>query len=115
MKEFLISITIPMIYKIAAEDENSAIETIKNMISDENLPVEISIVKETDSITPLIDKTGEVYRGKVIDEVEEWVTGDLIVTEQGYYISQTVENNNSCCGIGIFAVDKDTIIKLGDK
>ena len=49
------------------------------------------------------------YTAKVIDEIDEYVTGELIVKGENYYIRQTSEPQNCKCGIGVFAVLKETI------
>lgn len=49
------------------------------------------------------------YTAKVIDELDEYVTGELIVKGENYYIRQTSEPQNCKCGIGVFAVLKETI------
>ena len=49
------------------------------------------------------------YTAKVIDELDEYVTGELIVQGENYYIRQTIEPLNCKCGIGVFAVLKETI------
>ena len=49
------------------------------------------------------------YKAKVIDEPNEWVTGELIIEGDRYYIRQTVEPIDSKCGIGKFEVVPKTV------
>lgn len=49
------------------------------------------------------------YTAKVIDEPNEWVTGELIIDGDRYYIRQTVEPKDSKCGIGKFAVVPESV------
>lgn len=49
------------------------------------------------------------YTAKVIDEPDEYVTGELIKDGDRYYIRQTVEPPNSNCGIGKFEVVPETV------
>lgn len=52
------------------------------------------------------------YKGKVIDEPNEWVAGELIRYGNSCYIRQTVEPPNSNCGIGTFEVIPETVEEL---
>lgn len=47
-----------------------------------------------------------LYKGKVADEPNEWVVGELVGKDMIY---QKVEPDNGCCGIGIFKVIPETI------
>lgn len=49
------------------------------------------------------------YKAKVIDEPNEWVTGELIKDGDCYYIRQTEEPPDSKCGIGKFEVIPETV------
>lgn len=51
--------------------------------------------------------TKKIYIGKVSDEPNEWVIGELL---DGNRIKQKqMFPWSKCCGIGIFAVEKDSI------
>lgn len=51
-----------------------------------------------------------LYAGKVIDEPDEWVYGELMGDDT---IFQTTEHKYcKCCGWGKFAVEKDSIIEI---
>ena len=47
------------------------------------------------------------FRGKVLDEPNEWVYGYLDYANTIYQEKET--ENTKCCGIGIFKVDENTI------
>ena len=49
------------------------------------------------------------YKGKVIDEPNEWVAGELIKYGNSYYIKQTIEPPGSNCGIGTFEVIPESV------
>lgn len=49
------------------------------------------------------------YTAKVIDEPNEYVTGELIIEGDRYYIRQTEEPPDSKCGIGKFEVVPETV------
>ena len=49
------------------------------------------------------------YTAKVIDEPDEYVTGELIIEGDRYYIRQTIEPKDSNCGIGKFEVIPKTV------
>ena len=49
------------------------------------------------------------YKAKVVDEPNEWVTGELIKDGDRYYIRQTEEPPDSKCGIGKFEVVPETV------
>lgn len=53
-----------------------------------------------------------LYTAKVIDEPNEWITGELIKDGDRYYIRQTKEPPNSKCGIGKFEVIPETVEEL---
>ena len=57
--------------------------------------------------------TGELtmlYKGKVVDEPNTWVTGELIGQDT---IFQKFEPKESCCGVGIFKVIPETVEPIG--
>ena len=54
----------------------------------------------------------KLYVGKVADEPDEWVLGELVEIENSQYphIFQKQEFPwSKCCGVGTFAVEKDSI------
>ena len=53
-----------------------------------------------------------LYKGKVIDEPNEWVRGELKKYGEACYIKQTVEPTNSNCGIGTFQVIPETVVEI---
>ncbi len=49
------------------------------------------------------------YTAKVIDEPDEYVTGELIKDGDHYYIRQAIEPKDGNCGIGKFEVIPETM------
>ena len=46
------------------------------------------------------------YRGKVADEPDCWIEGELIGNNQIY---QNYEPEKGCCGVGIFTIIPNTL------
>lgn len=54
------------------------------------------------------------YKGKVIDEHNEWVTGELIRYGNSCYIKQSIELPDSNCGIGTFEVIPEALEAINE-
>lgn len=54
----------------------------------------------------------QLYIGKVADEPDEWVLGELVGSKNPQY-SHIIQKQefpwSKCCGVGTFAVEKDSI------
>lgn len=50
-----------------------------------------------------------LFRGKVIDEDNEWVYGFLISDDIIRQTAETIQYNHSMCGVGDFYIDKSTL------
>nr|DAR63141.1 MAG TPA: hypothetical protein [Caudoviricetes sp.] len=52
----------------------------------------------------------KIYKGKVVDEPETWVHGELISADCIY--QKNPDENCKCCGVGMFTVDPETVQEI---
>ena len=53
-----------------------------------------------------------LYKGKVADEVDEWVCGFLISSNVIFQTKETMASDSNYCGVGTFEVISDTVERL---
>lgn len=51
----------------------------------------------------------KLYVGKVVDESDEWVLGELVSIRNSQLFQKQEFPWSKCCGVGTFAVEKDSI------
>lgn len=95
------------------KEENCDYPTVKWYIGEMNgfqLALDLS-----EHIKDEKEKDVKLYVGKVADEPDEWVLGELVSTSNSQYphiLQKQIFSWSKCCGVGIFPVKKDSIKKV---